>query len=132
MRNIDAVIIEKLYNHIKNQNLDTNKPEYKSIENLTNKALAVLQEAGIFSMSMLLEYQKKKSKASSMFILTFVRQLIEANMDIFGIQKSNKEDAYMAIIEYVEQISKDIYKTMFLTNIIYQGLVYLRYHLKSK
>lgn len=131
MKNIDAVIIEKLYSLIQQENLSSQTQNFKSIENLTNKALAVLQEAGIFSMSLLLKYQQKKNDKSAEFILTLVKNLIEANLDIFSIKKSEKNRPYEAILEYMEHISKDIYKTMFLANIIYQGLVYLRYHLKA-
>lgn len=131
MRNIDKQIVDTFYNTKK----DFQYNDVREAKNLVEKALAVLQEAGLFSMILLLEYNMgPKGKKSAAFLLKYIKNLIDDNSDVLGISVKNAKsdnELYYLIVEYLEKITSDINKTMFVSNLIYQGFIYLRYHLKS-
>lgn len=131
MKNIDSVISNEVYVLLKS----FNKNDYKKLENITNKTIAVLLEAGLFSSALFLKYQgsKKEFNESSNFVLSLIIDILEKNNDILNINtKIQTNNNYDKLIEYLKEITKDVYLTVFTTNIIYQALVYLRYHLKAK
>ncbi len=131
MKNIDSVISSEVYSLLKN----FDKNDYKKLENITNKTISVLLEAGLFSSALFVKYQgsKREFSNSSSFMLSLIVDILEKNKDILNINtKTQTNDNYDKLIEYLKEITKDVYLTVFTTNIIYQALVYLRYHLKAK
>lgn len=128
MKNVDAEISKIVYESVSN----IGEKEKKKLENVTNKSIAVLQEAGIFSMLLMIRYSaKKQGEDVSKFLLSLIRKITESNTDILNLEKINDQDDYKSMMKYLETISKDITKTLFLANAIYQAFVYLRYHLKA-
>ena len=117
VQNIDALISEISYKLIEKILDSENKTKLK---NLIDKSLGVLSNNGVYAYYVYIISQKSK-EAEEIFLDIFedIFKMINSNFD-----KRKKQ-------EYFQQISEDIYKLLFLKQLLEKTLIYARYHAKS-
>jgi len=117
VQNIDALISEISYKLIEKILDSENKTKLK---NLIDKSLGVLSNNGVYAYYVYIISQKSK-EAEEIFLDIFedIFKMINSNFD-----KRKKQ-------EYFQQISEDIYKLLFLKQLLEKTLIYARYHAKA-
>ncbi|MGC8822603.1 MAG: hypothetical protein ACP5QF_06945 [Desulfurella sp.] len=134
MKNINAQIAKEVYDIAFNLDEKTKK----SLENHVNKAILILLESGPFSMLLYCQYQiGKKGNVAVEKILKLYRKIIENNTDVLGEptlsdNKDNNDSDYNFIFKNLERITTNFEKTIFLNQILYEALVYMKYTAKAR
>ena len=109
-------LIRKITGKDSNSNTDNNDNTKKKLLRLIDKALGVLANDGLYAYYVFI----KSQKAEEVFLDTF-----ESLFKLVGVKyiKSNRED-------YFQTVSKDLFKLLFLKQILERTLIYARYHAK--
>ncbi|ADG12834.1 conserved hypothetical protein [Methanocaldococcus infernus ME] len=122
---LESLIQGTAFNIIEKINGVGDKNKKKKLFNLIEKSLGVLTNNGVYAYYIFVKY-----KESEEFLLDPLFPLIDnifGKLDYNGKKitfKDNKE-------EYLQKISENIYKLLFLKQVLEKVLIYARYHARA-
>jgi len=116
MDNIEILTSKKAHEIVNKINQSSDKTKLK---NLIDKALGVLSNNGVYAYYVYIISQKSK-EATELF-LDNLKEIFDV---IESYDPSAKEN-------YFQKISEDLYKLLFLKQLLEKTLIYARYHAKA-
>jgi hypothetical protein len=101
-------------------------PGNKDTENSITKALAVLEEQGVYALFLYLRAREKAwGQATSEKLATFLREHPGPQNALLGT--SNKDEPFDAL----QNLAADLDKLLLARDLLQRALVYARYHVKA-